>query len=76
LFCENGLLLGAFDHGSEVDGVGFAELLARDVCELGFGNERLCLCSDKLLLELSNLGAGWLLVLELLQLIGDLRVQV
>jgi hypothetical protein len=53
---EERLLLGALEHGGEVDGVGFAEFLARDVCQLGFGNEGLGLGADELLLEGGDLG--------------------
>jgi hypothetical protein len=36
---EQDLLLGALDDGGGVDVVGFFEFLARDVGELGFGDE-------------------------------------
>lgn len=53
---EQDLLLGALDDGRGVDIVGFLELLARDVGELGFGNERLSFGADKLLFEGNELG--------------------
>ena len=56
LGCEQDLLLGALDDGRGVDIVGFLELLARDVGELGFGNERLSFGADKLLFEGNELG--------------------
>lgn len=59
-----------------MDVVGLLELLAGDVCELGFGDERLGFGADELLLEGDNLGRFWLLVLELLDLILDLWARV
>lgn len=59
-----------------MDSVGFTELLAGDVCKLGFGDEGLCLGSHELLFELRNLRAGGLLIFELLKLIGDLSAWV
>lgn len=56
LGCEQDLLLGALDHGGGVDVVGFLELLARDVGELGFGDEGLRFGADELLLEGDELG--------------------
>jgi hypothetical protein len=51
LGCEQDLLLGALDDGRGVDVVGFLEFLARDVGELGFGDEGLRFSADELLLE-------------------------
>jgi hypothetical protein len=51
LRCEQDLLFGALDDGCGVDVIGFLELLARDVGELGFGDEGLRFGADELLLE-------------------------
>jgi hypothetical protein len=70
---EQDLLLGALDHGRGVNVVGFFELLARDVGELGFGNEGLGFGADELLLEGDEFGGFGFFVLELLNLILDLE---
>ena len=69
---EEDLLLGALDDGCGVDVVGFLELLARDVCELGLGDERLGFGADEFLLEGDELGRFGFLVFELLDLVLDL----
>lgn len=69
---EQDLLLGALDDGGSVNVVGFLELLAGDVGQLSFGDERLCFCADELLLEGDDLGGTWLLVFQLLDLVLDL----
>jgi len=70
---QQNLLLGALDDSGGVYVVGLLELLARNVGQLRFGDERLCLGAHKLLLELWELGGGRLLVLELLDLVGNLE---
>ena len=69
---EQDLLLGALDDGGRVQVVCLLQLLAGDVGELGLGHEGLGFGADELLLELRDLGGRWLLVLELLNLVGDL----
>jgi hypothetical protein len=69
---EQDLLLGALDDGCGVDVVGFLELLACDIGELGFGDEGLRFGADELLLEGYELGGFGLFVLELLDLVLDL----
>ena len=76
LGCEQDLLLGALDDGRGVDVVGFLELLARDVGELGFGDEGLGFGADELLLEGDELGGFGLFVLELLDLVLDLWAMI
>jgi hypothetical protein len=66
------LLLGTLNDGCSVDIVSLLELLAGDVGELGFSDERLGLCADKLLLKSDNLDRAGLLVLELLDFVRDL----
>lgn len=56
--------------------IGLLELLTGDVGELGFGDQRLGLCADKLLLESDNLDRAGLLVLQLLDFVRDLAVGV
>lgn len=56
--------------------IGLLELLTGDVGELGFGDKRLGLCADKLLLESDNLDRAGLLVLQLLDFVRDLAVGV
>lgn len=53
---EQDLLLGALDDGCSVDVVGLFELLARNVGELGFGDERLGFGADELLFQGDELG--------------------
>ena len=69
---EQDLLLGALNDGGGVDVVGFFEFLARDVGELGFGDEGLGFGADELLLEGDELGGFGLFVFELLDLVLDL----
>jgi hypothetical protein len=71
---QKNLLLGALNDGSSVNVVSLLELLAGDVGKLSLGDERLGLCTDKLLLKSDNLGGAGLLVLELLDLIGNLQL--
>jgi hypothetical protein len=73
---QQDLLLGALDDSGGVKVVGLLELLAGDVGELSLGDERLGLCADKLLLEGDNLDRAGLLVLELLDLVGNLNSSV
>lgn len=69
---EQDLLLGALNDGCSVKIVSFLELLSGDVGELGFGDERLCLSADKLLLKGDELRGFGLFVFELLDLILNL----
>jgi hypothetical protein len=69
---EQDLLLGSLDHGGGVDVVGFFELLAGDVGQLGLGDERLGFGADEFLLEGDELGGFGLFVLQLLDLVLDL----
>lgn len=71
---EQDLLLGALDDGCGVDVVGFFELLAGDVGELGFGDEGLGFGADELLFECDELGGFGLFVFELLDFVLDLWV--
>lgn len=73
---QQDLLLGTLNDGSGVEVVCLLELLTGDVGELGFGDERLGLCADKLLLESDNLDRAGLLVLQLLDFVRDLEVRV
>lgn len=65
-------LLAVFAERIELVGEGCLELLSRNVGQLGFGNERLSLGTDELLLEDDNAWAVGFLVLELGDLIGNL----
>jgi hypothetical protein len=56
-----------------VDVIGFLELLASDVGELGFGDEGLGFGADELLLEGDEFGGLGFFVFELLDLVLDLR---
>lgn len=69
---QQDLLLGALDDSGGVKVVGLLELLAGDVGKLGLGDKRLSLCADELLLESDDLDRAGLLVLQLLNLIGNL----
>lgn len=69
---DDGELLAVLAEGVELVRVRGLELLARDVGELGFGDEGLGLGADELLLEHHDLGGVGLLVLELGDLVGDL----
>lgn len=71
---QKDLLLGALNDGSSVNVVSLLELLAGDVGKLSLGDEGLCLCANKLLLESDDLGGAGLLVLKLLNLVGDLQI--
>lgn len=73
---EHDLLLGALDDSGGVKVVGLLELLAGDVGKLSLSDEGLCLCADKLLLKSDNLDGAGLLVLQLLDLIGNLESSV
>lgn len=73
---QQDLLLGTLNDGSGVEVVCLLELLTGDVGELGFGDKRLGLCADKLLLESDNLDRAGLLVLQLLDFVRDLEVRV
>ena len=73
---EQDLLLGALDDGRGVDVVGFFELLARDVGELGFGDEGLGFGADELLLEGDEFGGFGFFVFELLDFVLDLMVWI
>lgn len=73
---QQDLLLGTLNDGSGVEVVCLLELLTGDVGELGFGDERLSLCTDKFLLESDNLDRAGLLVLQLLDFVRDLEVRV
>jgi hypothetical protein len=73
---EHDLLLGALDDSGGVEVVSLLELLASDVGKLSLGDEGLCLCADKLLLKSDNLDRAGLLVLQLLDLIGNLESSV
>jgi len=71
---QQDLLLGALDDSGGVKVVSLLELLAGDVGKLSLGDERLSLCADELLLESDNLDRAGLLVLQLLDLIGNLEL--
>lgn len=73
---QEDLLLGTLNDSSGMEVVCLLELLTGNVGELGFGDERLSLCADKLLLESDNLDRTGLLVLQLLDFIRDLEVRV
>lgn len=69
---NDGDLLAMLTKSVELVGVGSLDLLAGNVGQLGFGNERLGFGTDELLFEDDDLGGVGLLVLELSDLIGDL----
>ena len=71
---QQDLLLGALDDSGGVKVVSLLELLAGDVGKLCLGDERLSLCADELLLEGDNLDRAGLLVLQLLDFIGNLEL--
>jgi hypothetical protein len=73
---QHDLLLGALDDSGGVKVIGLLELLAGDVGKLSLGDERLGLCADKLLLEGDDLDRAGLLVLELLDFIGNLNSSI
>lgn len=73
---DDDLLLGTLNDGRGVNVIGLLELLTKDVGQLGLRDEGLGFGADKLLLELNNLGRAGILVLELLNLIGDLARDV
>ena len=72
LLGKKGLLLGALNHSSEMDVVGFFEFLARNIGKLCLGDQRLSFGADQFLLQLDDLGASRFLILEFLDFIGDL----
>ena len=69
---NDGDLLAVLTESIKLVGVGGLDLLAGDVGELGFGDQRLGFGTDELLLEDDDLGRVGLLVLELGDLVGDL----
>lgn len=69
---NDGDLFAVLAQGVKVVAVGRLDLLARDVGQLGLGDERLGLGTDELLLENDNLGRVWLLVLEAGDFVGNL----
>lgn len=69
---DDGKFLAVLTESIELVGERCLELLARDVGELGFRDQRLGLGADKLLLEHDNARAVGFFVLELRNLIGDL----
>lgn len=69
---NNGELFAVFAESIELVGVCCLELLASDVRELSFSDERLSFSADELLLEDNDLGGVGLLVFELSYLVGDL----
>ena len=73
---QHDLLLGALDDSGGVKVVGLLELLAGDVGKLSFSDKRLSLCADKLLLKSDNLDRAGLLVLQLLDLVGNLDSRI
>lgn len=74
--CNDGHLLAVLAKSIELVRESSLQLFASDVGQLGLGNERLGLSTDKLLLEHDNLWAVGLLVLELSDLVGDLLLAV
>ena len=73
---QEDLLLGTLNDSSGMEVVCLLELLTGNVGELGFGDKRLGLCADKLLLESDDLDRAGLLVLQLLDFVRDLAVGV
>ncbi len=69
---DDSKLLTMFTESIELIGEGCLELLAGDVGQLGFGNERLGFGTDKFLFEDHDTRAVGLFVFELSDLIGDL----
>lgn len=69
---QHNLLLGALDDSGGMKVVGLLELLAGDVGKLSLGHKGLSLCADKLLLKRDDLDRAGLLVLQLLDLVGNL----
>ena len=69
---DDGEFLRVLAECVELVGEGCLELLARDVGELGLGDERLGFGADQLLLEDDDLGAVGFLVFQLGDLVGDL----
>lgn len=65
-------LLAVLAHSIELVCERSLQLLAGDVGQLGFGDQRLGLGAHEFLLENDNLGRIGLLVLQLCDLIGDL----
>lgn len=69
---DNGELLAMLAQSIKLVCESSLELLAGDVGQLGFGDERLGFGANKLLLEDNNLGRVWLLVFQLSNVVGDL----
>ncbi len=69
---DDGKFLAVLTESIELVGERCLELLARDVGKLSFGDQRLRLGADKLLLEDNNTRAVGFFVFELRNLIGDL----
>lgn len=69
---NDGQLLAVLAHGIKLVCECSLQLLAGNVGELGFGNQRFRLCAHKFLLEDYDSGRIGLLVLQLCDLIGDL----
>jgi hypothetical protein len=69
---DDGEFLAVFAESVELVGECCLQLLARDVGELGFGDQRFCFRADELLFEDNDLGAIGFFVLELSDLVGDL----
>jgi hypothetical protein len=68
---DDGQLLAVLAHGIELVGKGGLELFARDVGELGFGDEGFGFGADEFLFEDDDARAVGLFVLELSDLVGD-----
>lgn len=64
-------LLGVFTHGIELVGECSLDLLASDVRELSFGNQRFSFGSHKFLFKNHDFGRIGVLVLELRNLVCD-----
>jgi hypothetical protein len=69
---DDGDLLAVFAKSVELVLEGSLDLLAGDVGELGFGDQRLCLGADELLLKNDDARGLRVFVLELSDLVGDL----
>lgn len=73
LLGKKDLLFSALDDGCGMHIIGFFEFLARDILELGFGDEGLSFGADEFLFQGDEFGGFWLFVLELLDLVLDLQ---
>ncbi len=69
---DDGDFFAVLAQGVELVGVGGLDLFARDVGELGFGDQGFGFGADELLLEDDDLGGVGFFVLELGDLVGDL----